>query len=700
MKKGNRFKKVILLGIGCLFVFSGKVSNEATAARAMRLIVDGKDITSLSSPTIENDRTFVPISFISEELGAEVIWNNDDKTVRIEKGNKSILLRIGSHLIEYDNGNSYELSDVAPKIINGRTFVPIRLVSNAFDIGVNWDETNKSVYVDSSKTSDIAPLYDVKIISHKSGQTISGKTELQISSSETYLKDGNEIRFLLLDPNTAKGFVIARGEEPIDSYSWLPRLEDKGEKVLVGAIYDRNGKFIAGDAIPVNIDIVPEVNVAGLEDGQIIESSVSIGADVNFVSSYIKYEITNLDNGKTTITEEEDPQGTFKWNLEVKNGGNYSIKVIAYDKDSKPYPSKPINVQVAIIPKLSLVGVSTGVTINKSVSLAASRNFDVSETEYLIKDVSTGIVSTLAKLPYGEYKWFPGPEFSGAKELSVRVKDSRGKTIESNKVEVTVDGTPKLLLQGIGPKQVITEPTKVKVSSNVKLEDISYVLINKKSGNKRILASKMDPSVEYTYSPAEGDIGDVILQAEGIYQGEKVLSEEILFKVYFGDVFGPKPIIEKDKFLGLASELAKVSREKTGMSAALQTAQAILETGWGQSVPVDKYTGLLSNNLFGIKGQGSAGAVISNTWEVYNGTTYRVDAEFRAYDSVNMSWADHKEFLLTRERYAPFKLVMHESTQGAWALKSAGYATDPKYPIKLMEIINQYNLLELDKVGI
>ena len=104
--------------------------------------------------------------------------------------------------------------------------------------------------------------------------------------------------------------------------------------------------------------------------------------------------------------------------------------------------------------------------------------------------------------------------------------------------------------------------------------------------------------------------------------------------------------------------------------------------------------------MFGIKGQGPAGAVISNTWEVYNGITYRVDAEFRAYNNVNISWADHKEFLLNREIYAPFRLVMHESTQGAWALKSVGYATDPQYAIKLMEIINQYNLLELDKVEI
>jgi len=152
--------------------------------------------------------------------------------------------------------------------------------------------------------------------------------------------------------------------------------------------------------------------------------------------------------------------------------------------------------------------------------------------------------------------------------------------------------------------------------------------------------------------------------------------------------------------MGLASGMARRSWESTGMSAALQTAQAILETGWGQSVPVDKYSGKFSSNLFGIKGKGPAGSVISNTWEEYNGTTFRIDAEFRAYNNISESWNDHKKLLLEKERYGIFRDVMHDSTLGAWAIRRAGYATDSQYPIKLMNIIKQYNLQELDKISI
>lgn len=702
MKRLKSLNKVVSLTLATMLMFSVNLSTKTMAASPIKLIVDGKDITSLSSPVIENDRTLVPIRFVSEELGAIVTWNNDNRTVKVEKGNDTVLLRIDSHLVEYNNGSGTELSDVAPKIINDRTFVPLRLISNALGIGIEWDNSSRTVNVDSSKTSEKAPFFDVKIISHNPGQVVTGKTELQIGTSEIYLKDGNEIKFLLLDPDTAKGFIVARGSDITSKYTWIPKIEDKGNKVLVGAIYDKNGKFVAGHSIPVSIDVVPSVKLTGLQDGQVIDGNTSIATDVNFVAKYVKYEITNLSNGKVIPTDDvADPQGPFTWSPTYESNGNYSIKAIAYDLSGNSYESTPVNVQVSMVQKLSLSGVTPGATINRAVTLLASRNYNnVVETEYLIKDVNTGVVSTLAKIPYGGYKWFPGPEFSGVKELTVRVKDTRGGILESSPIRVTVNGSPIVLLEGIGPKQVVTGDTKLKVTSNMTLDSVNYILINSKTGAKRVLASNINPNTEYTYTPAQGDIGDVIIQAEGIYEGKKILSEQVPFRVFLGQTYGPKPVIERDKFLGLASGLARTSYENTGMSAALQTAQAILETGWGQSVPVDKYSGVLSNNLFGIKGQGPAGSVISNTWEVYNGITYRVDAEFRAYKDVGGSWADHKEFLLNRERYAPLKLVMYDYAQGAWALKRAGYATDPQYPIKLMNLIKQYNLMELDKVGI
>ncbi len=695
--KWSQFYILILL-----LVFAQIPGPEALAKGEMQLILDGQNITSIAEPIIQNDRTLVPIRFIAEQLGAQVNWDGVNKTVTIEKDGSSVLLRINSQLVLYQNNEKiYNLCDVPPRIINERTYVPLRLVSNALGIGIDWDGASNTVYIDSSKKADITPFFDVKISSLKSGQAITGKNDLQIELPNTEIKNAFEIKYLLLDPNTAKGTVVARGSQLNAKYIWTPNLNESGERVLVAAIYDSNGRFLAGDSIQVYVGVTPKVSLTGLIQDQVINNTVSMGANTNFVASYVKYEITNLGNNKVTLSSESDPYGLYNWTPMVEDSGNYAFKVIAYDSNDQSYESQTITARVEVDRKLSLTGVSDGKVIDKPVTLSASRNFNVSETQYILRDPNTGKEEILAKMGYGSYKWFPGPSYSGTKELLVRVKDTRGITYESNKISVKLSETPKLLLEGVGPKQVITGPIKLKTISNVTMDKVNYVLINSKTGAKKVIASNQDPLVGYTFTPVQEHSGNWKVQAEGIYNsGKKILSEEIPVTIYLGKTYSATPVIEKDKFLGLASDLAKDSWKKTGMSAALQTAQAILETGWGQSVPVDKYTGKLSYNLFGIKGKGTAGAVISNTWEVYNGVTFRVDAEFRAYNNVKESWADHKSLLLNASRYEPFREVMHDSTLGAWAIRRAGYATDPQYPLKLMKLIRQYNLQELDKIGI
>lgn len=691
-------KRILLIMMSFLLIFSGNTSIMVSAASPIKLVVDGKDITSLSSPIIENDRTLVPIRFISEELGATVTWDGVNRTVVVEKGDRTVFLRIGSQLIDYNNGTDYDISDVAPKIYNDRTFVPLRLISNALGIGIEWVDETRTVIVDSSKSSEVTSFFDIQILSPNLGQAVSGTTNLQLGTSSDYLKDGNQVRFLLLDRDTAKGFVVAKGDAINGSYNFMTKIEDNGKKVLVGGVYDNNGKFLGGDAIPLDINVNPQVSLSGLSDGQTITNSATFGTNLNFFAKYVKYEITNLDTGNVTTTEVQDPLGTYTWAPSISQNGNYSIRTIAYDGSDNGYSSSPVNIEVDVIRKLSLNGVTAGSTIKNEVNLIANRNFDVSSTEYIIRDVNTGIVSTLAKIPYGGYKWSPGPSDSGEKELFVRVI-SGGVVYDSDPIRVTVDGSPKLFLEGIGPKQVVTEPVSLKATSNVPINNIKYVLLNSRTGVRRTISSGLSLPAETTYTPISSDAGEMVIQVEGTYEGQKISSELIVFKVFLGETYGPKPVVAKDQFINMASKLAKESYEKTGMSAALQTAQSILETGWGQSVPVDKYTGVLSNNLFGIKGIGPAGSVTSNTWEVYNGVTFRIDADFRAYNNVADSWADHKEFL-NKDRYTNFRSVMFDYSQGAWALKRAGYATDPQYPIKLMNLIKQYNLDDLDKVGI
>ncbi len=700
LKKNSVYLTALLLTA----VILGQWSNlQGLAASDIRLVIDGSVIETSPRPFIHNDRTLVPLRVISEQLGADVGWNNEDRTVHIKKGDRSVLLRIDSRLVVYDTAGqkACNISDVAPFIVEDRTFVPLRLISNALGVDIGWDNDTRTVRIDSSKTSDITPFYDMQISSVAPGQVITDITYLKAAFPGGVPVGASEIRYLLLNPGTGRGVVVARGSDMTGQYTWVPDTKNTGQLVLVAAVYDRNGGFLAGPAIPVQLAVQPRVTLSGITEGQVLNGSVTLKPNLNFVAAYVKYEVVNQDKNKTFTTGEMDPEGTYTWSPMVEDNGNVTFRVIAYDYAGQAYASQPVPAVVSLEKKLALRGVTEGAVVEKPVTLSVSRNFQVSETEYVMRDPQTGREEVLAKVGYVSHKWFPGTELSGTKELFVRVKDTSGVTHTSDSIRVKLTGAPKLLLEGVGPQQVVTGPLQLKVTSNTPLQSVQFVLINPQTGARRVVAGGKDAGASYTWAPAGEDAGQWKMQAEGtLPSGAKITSEAIPFKVYLGTLYSAKPVVEKDKFLDLASGLATASWHKTGMSAALQTAQAILETGWGQSVPVDKYTGKFSYNLFGIKGSGPAGSVVSNTWEEYNGQTFRVDANFRAYGSVEESWADHKNLLLTASRYQPFREVMHDSTRGAWALRRAGYATDSQYPVKLMNIIKTYGLEKLDEIGI
>jgi uncharacterized FlgJ-related protein len=123
--------------------------------------------------------------------------------------------------------------------------------------------------------------------------------------------------------------------------------------------------------------------------------------------------------------------------------------------------------------------------------------------------------------------------------------------------------------------------------------------------------------------------------------------------------------------------------------ASITMAQAILESGSGNSELARK-----GNNHFGIK---------CHEWE---GEKMYMDDDskgecFRVYNSADESYLDHSEFLKNKKRYANL-FALEQTDYKSWAkgLKEAGYATNPKYPDLLIDIIEDLKLNELDQLGI
>ncbi len=105
-----------------------------------------------TAPFIKDDRTFVPIRFVSENLGAKVYWDGGKREVKIESIDKIIILKIGSKEIS-TNGKSF-LMDTAPFIKDDRTFVPIRFVSENLGAKVYWDGGKREVKIEKLNRVD------------------------------------------------------------------------------------------------------------------------------------------------------------------------------------------------------------------------------------------------------------------------------------------------------------------------------------------------------------------------------------------------------------------------------------------------------------------------------------------------------------------------------------------------------------------
>src|SRR5690554_4253451 len=134
-------------------------------------------------------------------------------------------------------------------------------------------------------------------------------------------------------------------------------------------------------------------------------------------------------------------------------------------------------------------------------------------------------------------------------------------------------------------------------------------------------------------------------------------------------------------------DIAKEEMLQYGIPASITLAQGILESGAGAGDLTVR-----ANNHFGIK--------CHKGWQ--GESVYHDDDElgecFRKYTHPKYSFRDHSLFLTTRSRYSDlFKLKKDDYKGWARGLRKAGYATDPRYPEKLISIIERYSLYEYDQ---
>lgn len=144
MNKKQKISSALILSL-CLI----NGVSAAESLKEIKIEIDGKNVISDVAPFINNDRTLVPIRVISENLGYSVNWDNQTRKVTVKNNDKSIELTIGKKEVNINGTNSS--IDVAPMIKNERTFVPLRFISESFDNDVNWDKDTRTVKINKKE---------------------------------------------------------------------------------------------------------------------------------------------------------------------------------------------------------------------------------------------------------------------------------------------------------------------------------------------------------------------------------------------------------------------------------------------------------------------------------------------------------------------------------------------------------------------
>ncbi len=135
-----------------------------------------------ATPIINSGRTLVPIRAIIEAYGGMVDWDNNTRTVTLVLANDIIELIIDSTLA-YFNNQQITL-DVAPKIINGRTMLPIRFIAESFNLGVAWESDTKTVSIIKNGFDDAEYQTIKKLVPAYNGQPY-----VTINGNKPFFKD-------------------------------------------------------------------------------------------------------------------------------------------------------------------------------------------------------------------------------------------------------------------------------------------------------------------------------------------------------------------------------------------------------------------------------------------------------------------------------------------------------------------------------
>lgn len=234
MKKITRIVLAALLVACTVFTFTAFAEDEG---RVITVTLDGNPIAFDVPPQLIEGRTMVPLRMIFEALGAEVSWDDATQTASGVKGDTTVKITINEKVL-YKNGQAITL-DVPAQLVNDRTLVPARAISESFEVKVDWDDATSTVILESPKA------VEKKHVELKKDAFVAGNGYNIISDDGDKISENSPVTVA----DVEGGVQVSHGGYYQDGKNW-------------GGVALKDAYKLDGLSVTVKYDQVPEVTSA------------------------------------------------------------------------------------------------------------------------------------------------------------------------------------------------------------------------------------------------------------------------------------------------------------------------------------------------------------------------------------------------------------------------------------------------------
>ncbi len=321
-------KKIFSLFITMCLVLS-LFTGVAFADEGIRIEIFGKSVSFDQMPVNIDGRVLVPMRGIFETLGAEIEWREDLKSVTATKGGKKVVVTIDSPDAYIDG--IYTAMDVVPRIIQGRTMVPVRFVSEAMGENVDWDDATKTVIVTGNKNSGLKKLASDFHRPVPSEFTKSNAPDDLIYYDKSQYTSYREVNSNLKNPDDVYKAITAEGKEILG-------IDDVKNGVFSNSSYGTIEVTTGEDGNNI-IKIKTDKMAAKSGDciyrmDEVLKGKYNEG-DVCLLVVTMRTVSGGDENGVGKIQLQTEEPKTFKKDIweEVSAGGEWSTHYFAYIPD-------------------------------------------------------------------------------------------------------------------------------------------------------------------------------------------------------------------------------------------------------------------------------------------------------------------------------------------------------------------------------